>query len=75
MHGPNPCCDLGSRSTSVLEEELAERKTRLFRPRLMLSARSYPMRTNTPTSPSWGGRWPRPTGFSSGPSAGPLPFL
>ncbi|KTT56786.1 hypothetical protein [Pseudomonas oryzihabitans] len=29
MNGPNPCCDLGGMSTSVLEEELAERKTRL----------------------------------------------
>lgn len=28
MNGPNPCCDLGL-STSLLEEELAERKTRL----------------------------------------------
>ncbi|MCD4863390.1 MULTISPECIES: hypothetical protein [Pseudomonas] len=29
MNGPNPCCDLGGMSTSVLEDELAERKTRL----------------------------------------------
>lgn len=29
MNGPNPCCDLGGMSTSVLEEELAECKTRL----------------------------------------------
>jgi len=29
MNGPNPCCDLGGMSTSVLEEELAERKSRL----------------------------------------------
>ena len=28
MNGPNPCCNLGL-STSLLEEELAERKTRL----------------------------------------------
>ncbi|TCQ92641.1 hypothetical protein [Pseudomonas sp. JUb52] len=28
MNGPNPCCDLGM-STSLLEEELAERKMRL----------------------------------------------
>lgn len=28
MNGPNPCCDLGM-STSLLEQELAERKTRL----------------------------------------------
>ena len=28
MNGPNPCCDLGM-STSLLEQELAERKMRL----------------------------------------------
>jgi hypothetical protein len=29
MNGPTQACDLGGRSTTVLEEELAERKTRL----------------------------------------------
>ncbi|MCI1010087.1 hypothetical protein HWE02_12520 [Pseudomonas oryzihabitans] len=37
MNGPKPCCDLGM-STSLLEEELAERKKRLAQTQVQADA-------------------------------------